>query len=212
MAGKALVNLSNPLVVSDELHISRQPILVTAGIHRQTWIGGYLLFVDLRIVNRSSKAVRKIELQLERVTVYHVHTAPSMGKKFAEMLRVPDEIQKEILSRKSNLASGNGIRPRSQDFRTAQLELPSGLVSIENGRFFGVPYFLNIQVSCAFNKRVKLQLPITLVHPNSIDIPPNALAQVTASIEHKQRNSSSSTEAQSLPYRYRPGQAFTAAR
>lgn len=46
---------------------------------------------------------------------------------------------------------------------------------------------------------------------NSIDIPPNALAQVTASIEHKHRHLSSGSGTGS-PYRYRPGQAFAAAR
>ena len=209
---KALVNLSNPLVVSDELNISRQPIFVTAGIHRQTWVGGYLLFVDIRIDNRSNKAVRRIELQLERVTIFHTHTAPALGKASAGQLRMPDEIHKEILARKNILASGGYIRPRSHDFRTAQLELPSGLASIESGRFFGVRHFLNIQVSCAFNKRVTLQLPITLVHPNSIDIPPNALAQVTASIEHKQGGSSSSSVAQPVPYRRVPGPTSAAAR
>lgn len=168
--------------------------------------------MDIRIDNRSNKAIRRIELQLERVTIFHIHAAPCSGKACAEPLRMPDEIHKEILTRKNILASDGHIRPRSHDFRTAQLELPSGLASIESGRFFGVRYFLNIQASCAFNKRVTLQLPITLVHPNSIDIPPNALAQVTASIEHKQRGPSSSSEAQSLPYRCVPGPAFVAAR
>ena len=156
--------------------------------------------------------MRKIELQLERVTIFHVHTAPSLGKASAEQLRMPDEIHKEILARKNILAHDGEIRPRSHDFRTAQLKLPSGLASIESGRFFGVRHFLNIQVSCAFNKRVTLQLPITLVHPNSIDIPPNALAQVTASIEHKQQGSSSSSGAQPVPYRRVPGSTLAAAR
>ena len=48
-------------------------------------------------------------------------------------------------------------------------------------------------------------------YQNSIDIPTNALAQVTASIEHKHRNLTSASGTGS-PYRYRPGQAFTAAR
>lgn len=46
---------------------------------------------------------------------------------------------------------------------------------------------------------------------NSIDIPPNALAQVAASIEHKHRLHPS-TSGTGSPYRYRAGQAFTAAR
>lgn len=46
---------------------------------------------------------------------------------------------------------------------------------------------------------------------NSIDIPPNALAQVAASIEHKHRNTFSG-DGTGSPYRYTAGQAFKAAR
>ena len=46
---------------------------------------------------------------------------------------------------------------------------------------------------------------------NSIDIPPNALAQVAASIEHKHRNDFSA-DGTGSPYHYAPGQAFKAAR
>lgn len=97
----------------------------------------------------------------------------------------------------------------SEDFRTCQLELPAGLVSIETGRFFGIRFFIDIQITISFSKHLKVQLPITIVHPNSIDIPPNALAQVAASIEQKHRNLSS---ASGSPYRYRAGRAFQAAR
>lgn len=93
----------------------------------------------------------------------------------------------------------------------AEMQIPAGLVSIGTGRFFGIRYFLNVQISCAFNRRVRIQLPITLIHPNSIDIPPNSLAQVTASIEHKHRQLTS-TSGTGSPYRYRAGQAFTTAR
>ena len=191
--------------------MSRRKISFTAGIHRQTWISGYLLFVDLQINNQSSKSIRKIELQLEKATIYYVHSAPSLGTDSAETLRLPDRMEKEVIITKSVLEAFQCIRPLSQDFRTVQIELPTGLVSIETGRFFGIRYFLNVQLSCSFSKRLKVQLPITIIHPNSIDIPPNALAQVTASIQHKHRNLTSST-ATGSPYRYRPGQAFTAAR
>ncbi|KAL9102827.1 MAG: hypothetical protein Q9163_002076 [Psora crenata] len=208
---KALLNLSDPLVVSDELPMSKQKVCLTAGIHRQTWISGYLLFVDLQIDNPSSHAVRKIELQLEKATVYYVHSAPSLGKNPADMLRLPDHIEKEVILKKGILESFHSIRPSPQDFRTTQIEIPTGLVSIDTGRFFEIRYFLNVQISCSFSKRLKVQLPISLIHPNSIDIPPNALAQVTASIEHKHRHLTSATGTGS-PYLYRPGQAFTAAR
>ncbi|KAI4253298.1 MAG: hypothetical protein L6R42_007637 [Xanthoria sp. 1 TBL-2021] len=78
------------------------------------------------------------------------------------------------------------------------------------GRFFGVRFFLNIRITISFTKHLTVQLPITLIHPNSIDIPPNSLAQVAAAIEHKHRNRQPLTP--DISYNYRPGQAFLAAR
>ena len=215
LAEKALVNLSTPLTATDDMHFSHQQgvqkITLAAGIHRQTWIGGYPIFVDVRIDNRSEKAVKRIELQLEKTTTFYSHSAPSNGQGIAELLRLPDQIHKEIIASKEVSHSLRGILPISQDLTTYQMHLPTGSLSIETGRFFGVRFFINIKISCSFNKHLKVQLPITIVHPNSIDIPTNALAQVTASIEHRHRNLTSASGTGS-PYRYRPGQAFTNAR
>ncbi|KAI4177038.1 MAG: hypothetical protein LQ343_000518 [Gyalolechia ehrenbergii] len=119
---KALVNLPNPLVVTDEVQSSHrgslQTVVLTAGVHRQTWISGYPLFVDVRISNRGVK-----------------------------------------------------IRPQTK-------------------RESGIHYVFRTD--------------------NSIDIPPNSLAQVAATIEHKNRH-----QAPTYPhtsYNYHAGQAFLAAR
>lgn len=212
---KALVNLSSPLLAVDEMPMSKrhstQTVKLTAGLHRQTWISGYLVFVDMHIDNKSSKDVKKVELQLEKTTLFHNYPAPSTSSGSADVLRLPDHRQTEIVVRKELADGFKGVHSLSQDFRTCQLELPTGLVSIETGRFFGIRYFLNIQITCSLNKHLKVQLPITIIHPNSIDIPPNAVAQVAASIEHKHRNHAS-TSGTGSPYRYRAGQAFKAAR
>ena len=215
LAEKALVNLSSPLTVADEMRFSsRQGVRVVAlaaGIHRQTWIGGYPIFVDVQVDNRSENTVRKIELQIEKTTTFHDHSAPSDGHGRAESLRLPDQILKEVVASKVVSSGLRGIVPISKDLSTYHMDLPTGLLSIETGRFFGIRFFLNVKITCSFKKHLKVQLPITIVHPNSIDIPTNALAQVAASIEHKHRNLTSISGTGS-PYRYRPGQAFTSAR
>lgn len=110
-----------------------QTVKLTAGLHRQTWISGYLIFVDMQIDNKSSKAVKKVELQLEKTTLFHNYPAPSTSAGSADVLRLPDHRQTEIVVRK-DLADGfQGVPSLSQDFRTCQLELPMGLVSIETG-------------------------------------------------------------------------------
>ncbi|KAL9024130.1 MAG: hypothetical protein Q9196_006740 [Gyalolechia fulgens] len=158
---KVLVNLLNPLVVTDEVQSSHRGSLKTvvlkAGVHRQTWISGYPLFVDIRISNRGFQTVRKVEMQLERSTFVYAHAAPSDEAGLGNTLRLPDRC-----------------------------------------RFFGVRFFLNIKITISFAKH------------NSIDIPPNSLAQVAATIEHKNRH-----QAPTYPdtsYHYHAGQAFLAAR
>ncbi len=193
---------------------SRQGVRVVAlaaGIHRQTWIGGYPIFVDIQVDNRSESTVRKIELQIEKTTTFHDHSAPCDGQGRAESLRLPDHIHKEVVASKVVSSGLRGILPISKNLATYHMDLPTGLLSIETGRFFGVRFFLNVKITCSFNKHLTIQLPITIVHPNSIDIPTNALAQVAASIEHKHRNLTS-TSGTGSPYRYHPGQAFKSAR
>ncbi|KAL9576870.1 MAG: hypothetical protein Q9212_006750, partial [Teloschistes hypoglaucus] len=209
---KALLNLPNPLVVTDEIQSSHrkglETLKLTAGIHRQTWISGYPLFVDVQIANGGSKAVKRVELQLERSTFVYTHTAPADDEGLGALLRMPDKCGKEILVKA--MCPDWQISGQSHDLRTCRLQIPSGLVSVDEGRFFGVRFFLTIRIAVSFAKHLTVQLPITVIHPNSIDIPPNCLAQVAATIEHKHRSRSPSTP--DTMYRYRPGQAFIAAR
>ncbi|KAL8849227.1 MAG: hypothetical protein Q9221_005757 [Calogaya cf. arnoldii] len=209
---KALLNLPNPLVVTEEVQTSHRGSLetveLTAGVHRQTWITGYPLFVDVRIENRGSKVVKKIELQLERLTFVYAHAAPSEEHGLGDTLRLPDRCEKEVILKVS--CQTWQVQPQSCDLKTCSLSIPPGLVSVDAGRFFGVRFFLNIRVAISFSKHLTVQLPITLIHPNSIDIPPNSLAQVAAAIEHKHRNRE--PLAPDISYNYRPGQAFLAAR
>lgn len=108
-------------------------IKLMAGLHRQTWISGYPVFVDVHISNQSSKDVKKVELQLEKITLFHACSAPSAGTRSTDGLRVPDHMQKEIISRMHIRDGFHGVRALSQDFRTCQIALPPGLVSIETG-------------------------------------------------------------------------------
>lgn len=148
-AEKALVNLSSPLVAVDEMPTSKrfntQTVKLTAGLHRQTWISGYPVFVDMHIENKSSRDVKKVELQLEKTTLFHNYPAPSTNARSADVLRLPDYRQIEIVVRK-DLADGfQGVHSLSQDFRTCQLELPTGLVSIETGVWSQCVIFSSIE-------------------------------------------------------------------
>lgn len=65
---KALANLPKPLLTSDLFSIPLgakvQRVELTAGLHRQTRINGSVIHVDIHVASRSSKTMKKIEIQL----------------------------------------------------------------------------------------------------------------------------------------------------
>ena len=134
------MNLPSPLTASDEIHFSRtgthDAIRVTAGVHRQTWVSGIALFVDVHVSNSSRRTVKKIDIQLERITTFFDHAPASTQAELAAHLRLPDKTEKETLVKRS-IKRGHygwrGILPQSQDVRTCQLDIPPGIVTIDTG-------------------------------------------------------------------------------
>lgn len=71
------MSLPSPLNASDEWTKPRdttvEVVRVTAGLHRQVWVSGTSLYVDVHVANNSRKTVKKIELQLERDILCYKH-------------------------------------------------------------------------------------------------------------------------------------------
>jgi hypothetical protein len=71
------MSLPSPLTASDEWikphDTTIDVVRVTAGLHRQVWVSGTSIYVDVHIVNNSRKTIRKIELQLERDILCYKH-------------------------------------------------------------------------------------------------------------------------------------------
>jgi hypothetical protein len=78
-AEKALRSLPSPLTVSDEQSFSRTGLLetakMTAGLHRQVWVSGSSIFVDVHIANGSRKPIKKLDLSLERDILCYRHVS-----------------------------------------------------------------------------------------------------------------------------------------
>ena len=77
LAEKALMSLPSPLTSNETFSMRRsnglETITIKAGIHRQVWVSGTSVFVDVCIENESRKPVKKIELQLERAVLCYKH-------------------------------------------------------------------------------------------------------------------------------------------
>jgi len=128
------------LTASDDLRFSNfgthNLIKLTAGVHRQTWVSGTAIFVDVHISNSSQKTVKKIELQLERATTFYDHAAASTNVEVATHLRLPDRTEKEVLAKRSTRKARHGwqgILPQSQDVGTYFVDIPPGLATIDTG-------------------------------------------------------------------------------
>jgi hypothetical protein len=213
---KALASLPNPLLATDSITVAQSPdvqtVRVTAGLHRQTWVNGSIIFVDVHVINQSSKTIRKLEVQLEKTTLWYTHAAAGTADKSASHLRLPKRSDTEVVKTTSikKARDWSGITPHSSEVRTCPIEVPRGHVTISTGRYFEVRYFINILVSISMFKTCAVQLPVTLIHINSLDILPNSLAQVAASIEAKR---SRTVPVHPEQYQsYHQGQAFTAPR
>ena len=186
------MSLPSPLTASDEYLRHRdhgiETIKVTAGLHRQVWVSGTSIFVDVSVVNKSKKTVKRIELQLERDILCYKHVAASTLEKSASQARIFDSNDRTILNKsvmKQGTCGWSGVAAYSSDTRTCDLELPRGHATVKCGKYFEVRYFLNIVVSTSHSKSITVQLPIVLIHMNSLDVVPNSVAQVAAAIEEK---------------------------
>lgn len=75
------MSLPSPLTASDEYMRQKEggieAIQVTAGLHRQVWVSGTCIFVDVHIANNSRKTIKKLELQLERDILCYKHVSLS---------------------------------------------------------------------------------------------------------------------------------------
>ena len=238
---KALTSLPSPLTATDELSLRRfgsyESVKLTAGLHRQVWVSGSSIFVDLHIANKSHKAVKRLDLNLERDILCYKHAPAGTREKSASQARISESNEQAMIARsslKTGFQSWNGVAPHSSETRTCELELPRGHATVRCGKYFEVRFFLNVTASLSNTKLVSVQLPITLIHINSLDVLPNSVAQVAAAIEEKraenqrhrtrskphtqmhsrQRSASSPAEIANLRRRpsYSQGRAFAAAR
>lgn len=111
-------------------------IKMTAGLHRQTWLSGMNIWVDVHILNMSQRTVRKLEANLEKVTLFYNHSGASSLAEDAVHLRLPDRKDNEIVSRwvqRKSKRGWKGVVPKSNEVRTVEVEVPRGLVTVHTG-------------------------------------------------------------------------------
>jgi hypothetical protein len=124
-------------------------VKLTAGLHRQTWVDGANIFVDVHILNNSNKTIKRLEIQLEKTTLFFAHPAAGTTEESVQHLRLPNRSENELVARMVLRKDKvwKGVQGRSSEVRTCELEVPKGHVTISTGRYFEVRYFLNVSIS-----------------------------------------------------------------
>lgn len=189
---RALTSLPSPLIASDELSLQRwgtvETLSLTAGMYRQVWVSGSSIFVDLHVSNKTHKPVKRVELSLERDVLCYKHAAAATLEKTSGQARISESNDRMILAKsthREDYDGWSGTEAYTSDARTCELLVPRGHATVKCGKYFEVRYFLNVTASLSSSKSVSVQLPIILVHMNSLDVLPNSVAQVAAAIEEK---------------------------
>ncbi|KZF22161.1 hypothetical protein L228DRAFT_261373 [Xylona heveae TC161] len=216
---KTLIALPSPLSASDETIARRshpsEKIQLTAALHRQVWISGTSIFVDVHIVNRTHKWIKKLDIELQRNISFYKNTPASTLDKTVHHLRASDFTEKEIAARGTIKKGWKGVAPLTNELRTCELEVPRGHSTVKSGRYFEVRYFLNVLARSKFSKLLMVQLPVIIIHMNTLDVIPNSINQVVAAIED---NSGDIYQHEQPPLRKHssrsviPGRAFSAPR
>ncbi|CAI6333080.1 unnamed protein product [Periconia digitata] len=258
---KALMSLPSPLTASDEWvkprDVTVEVVKVTAGLHRQVWVSGTSIYVDVHIVNNSRKMIKKIELQLERDLLCYKHVCGSCSSCASQQLLTSVVYsgccsyhgkigqssanlrqQRKIYTRKICNKTGDSRLARCAcssntyphlSFRSTSRSCYCEVWYVkpftrripwdinQSGKYFEVRYFLNVIIGSAHTKLVAVQLPIVLIHMNSLDVVPNSVAQVAAAIEEKRtantyKRGYSPPRLERQPSRSVQGRAFAAPR
>ena len=212
---RALTSLPSPLIASDELSLQRwgavETLNLTAGLYRQVWVSGSSIFVDLHISNKTHKPVKRVDLSLERAVLCYKHAPAATLEKTSSQARISESSERLILAKTSqrhDCDGWSGTEAYTSDARTCELQVPRGHATVKCGKYFEVRYFLNVAASLSNSKVVSVQLPIILIHMNSLDVLPNSVAQVAAAIEEKrlhQRQKTTAPEAHRTHARQRSG-------
>ena len=120
-------------------------VSLTAGIHRQIWISGMALFVDVQVSNSSAKTVKRLDLEIIRTMMTYSYSSSTNLPDVPSYMTLPQQAERRILARQSIQKSRHGwqgVPPQSRDERTWKMDVPSGLATIVPGKLlnmFDVP-------------------------------------------------------------------------
>lgn len=158
----ALASAARPILARNAPHGSSEAIDLVAALHRQTWVAGQRVYLDISARNNSDTAVEHLSIALVRTE----RIRRDSGESHEETLRASESLD----ARSAAPHWWKGIAPHAEHHFSHAFVLPESEVSIPHGRHVDVQHHLRITVKSTHETHA--DLPLRIVSYISIDPPP----------------------------------------
>ncbi|CDR98954.1 uncharacterized protein SPSC_06263 [Sporisorium scitamineum] len=161
-----------------------------ASLHRNTWIAGQRVYINIGIQNETSKKINGMTLSLIRtVTLYKPRPELDLDGQVSRRELDPDACQTSTIRKKiaeEELEMGQkgsrgvvtargwwmGVEPGQRVELSHYMHIPADALSISRGRHVDVVYSIKVSIGSSLSSDVSVELPIRVINFVSLDPPP----------------------------------------
>ncbi|KAJ1023475.1 hypothetical protein NDA16_003092 [Ustilago loliicola] len=161
-----------------------------ASLHRNTWVAGQRVYINVGIQNDTSKKINGMTLSLIRtVTLYKPRPELDMDNQSARRDLDPDACQTSTTRKKiaeEELEMGQkgsrgvvtargwwtGVEPGQRVESSHYMHIPADALSISRGRHVEVVYSIKVSIGSSLSSDVSVELPLRVINFVSLDPPP----------------------------------------
>ncbi|TKY86115.1 hypothetical protein EX895_004940 [Sporisorium graminicola] len=161
-----------------------------ASLHRNTWVAGQRVYINVGILNETSKKINGMTLALIRtVTLYKPRPELNLNGQAMQRELDPDACQTSTTRKKiaeEELEMGQkgsrgvvtargwwtGVEPGQRVESSHSMHIPADALSISRGRHVEVVYSIKVSIGSSLSSDVSVELPIKVINFVSLDPPP----------------------------------------
>ncbi|GAC72180.1 hypothetical protein PANT_6c00110 [Moesziomyces antarcticus T-34] len=165
-----------------------------ASLHRNTWVAGQRVYIQIGIQNDTSKKINGMTLALIRtVTLYKPRPELDLDGQAARRDLDPDACQTSTTRKKiaeEELEMGQkgsrgvvtargwwtGVEPGQRVESSHYMHIPADALSISRGRHVEVVYSIKVSIGSSLSADVSVELPLRVINFVSLDPPPSKKA------------------------------------
>ncbi|WFD31370.1 hypothetical protein MSPP1_002405 [Malassezia sp. CBS 17886] len=170
-----LASAARPLVaqaLAQDAHGA--PVQLAAALHRECWIAGQRVYLEMNVVNRTAAPVTLLRVALVRTE--SLHRVRDRDASPADVSGADETVAEETLHAAPAPLSGEtwpGVCAGSSVHFSHSLLVPATALSISRSRHVDVQYALHVSVGLDGAPLARVQLPVRIMHFISLDPPPH---------------------------------------